>query len=62
MLRTKLKSYFWECVQIGKGRTYLARVYNLPQGTCRTMIKMFREGWNSLDDADWLEFKNSFKK
>ena len=36
--------------------------YNIVQGVARTMIKMFKEGWNPLTDEDYQKFLNNFNK
>ena len=52
----------WNFSKYGQGYNYLIKHYNIVQGVARTMIKMFKEGWNPLTDEDYQKFLNNFNK
>lgn len=52
----------WNFSKYGQGYNYLMKHYNVVQGVARTMVKMFKEGWNPLQDKDYQKFLSNFNK
>ena len=46
----------WDFSKHGHGYTYLVNHYDICSGVARTMIHMFKDGWNQIQDESYQEF------